>query len=123
MTTQILNLPVLTVAAEIGSNEDWLDSLLFANPVTGVPIDLTGISFAAEVHAVAGDQQPVISASTTGSTMTNGTTSGILSFAVPNAAIVNQSAGPYVFDVLATADGHTRRVVIGTLQLDQGVTA
>lgn len=92
------------------------------------PIDLTGIRFVSTVRSPIGSPNPgvVLSADTQTSTMVNGTTAGTVGFAIPYTTMkgitVTGAGAPYVFDVLAVADGDQRVCVSGTLAVVQGQT-
>ncbi len=119
--TQILALPLLTIAAVTSSNEDWLDSLLFTQPDGITPVDLTGISFMGQLRLTAGSREVALAFSTDSASLSNGGATGILSFNVQQASMAN-IAGSYVLDIIASGDGNQRQAVNGTVQVTQGVT-
>jgi len=119
MTTQILNLPKLTVAATVETDEDWLTSIAFVD-ASNNPIALTGIAFATEVRLTPTDATVWLSAGTATSDLA--IASNVLSFNVLATRMIKIPPGAYVFDIVATADGHTRNVVSGALTIGQGIT-
>lgn len=118
MTTQILNLPKLSVQAVVETNEDWLTAMAFVD-ASNNPIALAGIAFAAELRLTPTDATIWLAAGTATADMT--IASNVLSFNVL-APRMKLPPANYVFDVVATADGHTRNVASGTLALGQGIT-
>jgi hypothetical protein len=113
--TQIRNLPAYTVSAVVGSNEDWVDSIAIADPFSGIPIDLTGITFHGALKATTTDK-----ASTSIAVTAAGS---VITLNVPAAFLGNYMPGLFIFDILATADGIARRVVSGTLMIQAGIAA
>lgn len=103
----------------------------FTLSVLAAPIDLSGIRFDLGVRrsrssALSPYRATVdLQASTLGTdpALVAGTTSGILSIAVPQDAMQALAPGGYDYDVIASAEGHTKRVAAGALRHDYGVTA
>lgn len=87
--SNILNLPQLSVADSINvtTNADWRDTIQFQfappSPNAGQPVDLTGISFRAQLRPAVADPQVLLDLSTTAGTLVVDCQLGTLSFAVP----------------------------------------
>jgi hypothetical protein len=91
-----------------------------------LPLDLTGISFAAEVRNTVGNPQVFLLVQTSDGSFFNSGTSGILSFKIPATKIQYIPVGSYVIDIVATANGQTVNLFPegpATLIVIEGVTA
>lgn len=87
-------------------------------------LDLTGIAFDLWLRQAA-DPLPAtvaLRASTGDGTLVNGLASGVVSLAVPAAAMARLPVGTYAYDLLARADGRRIRVRFGTVTHGLGVT-
>ena len=118
--TNILALPLVQITAVVGSDEDWIDAIIYVDATTQNPIDLTGISVTIDI-------------SNGVNTVTASTANGLLSLvngpgsSVPNVLLVNipiaippaLTPGAYTLSGLATADGHALDVVVGSLTVRQ----
>jgi hypothetical protein len=123
--TNILTLPVAEVDFLVGTNEDWLDGLGFTDNATPPnPIVITGIAFELQMRARASDRTALLIASTANSRILVGPTTLALNVPVTLMKLIPPSpdAAPYVIDIVASAEGHTRRVVTGKVVVVQGVT-
>jgi len=116
--TEILSLPLLRRVLATGTNEDWLSEISFTKPA-GRPFDLTGIGFECALRAP-GTIDPIIYASTANGGLA--VSDGRVHFAVAAPAMASVPPGDYPYDLLATADGHVRRVVTGIVSVIAGVT-
>jgi hypothetical protein len=87
-------------AATIVDNADWRDVWTFQNSKTGAPVDLTGISFKAQLRASAADAKVALEMSTDNGMLVNGGIAGTLTQAVL-AAKTRGLPSPCVFDMLA----------------------
>jgi hypothetical protein len=121
MTTQILNLPKVTLQATVATNEDWLSVVAFVD-ANNNPIALDGIAFTSELRATAGDATVWVSAGTATSDLVTTSGQNTLKWNVLAARMGKVAPGTYVFDAIGTADGHTRELVTGTLTVTQGIT-
>ncbi len=114
--TNIALLPVITGAANTSADGDCILQIGFQN--SGVPIDLTGIAFSLNWNLVNPDgsvnpNQVLISASTAGNYLTNGTVTGVVSLNVPALKLSRLATGTYQGDLIATAGSET--LVVGTI--------
>jgi hypothetical protein len=126
VATLLENLPLLDVEFVTGTNEDWLDSILWT---TGTeenrPIDISGIEFRSEIRSDPDNALIILSLATNrrfSGTLRNGGTLGILSWHVPKPRVRFINPDIYVFDVLGMADGLERRVAKGTVTFERGIT-
>jgi hypothetical protein len=112
--TNISNLPQIQGTIVVATNADWRDSLQFQWPTNsaraGQPIDLTGISFEAQLRPAILDAQVLLDMSTANGLLINDGPLGTLTFAVPRDGVSdhmsNLPAGTTAYlDILATADG------------------
>lgn len=90
--------------------------------VLPTPIDITGIAFRAQVRGSLDRATIDLDVSTAGNTMVNGGASGVMGFAVPWPLMARVPPGDLLVDVLAMADGVTRRCLTGTINHVPGVT-
>lgn len=84
----------------------WYDAIPFFDPATGLPLDLSGITFHAELRRTVSDAQNVLdlSSATSPATLINGKTSGVLYFSADATLFTNMKPGIYMMDILATDD-------------------
>jgi hypothetical protein len=130
MATNILSLPFVTIQFENGTNEDWIDSLLFlvpdgSNNIDQYPqLDLRGIDFEMELRRSATDREVILNASTKDGTLMIGDypNYGWFIIQVPVTKIEQRQASQYVGDVVASDSAFTRRCMYFTLNLVEGVT-
>jgi hypothetical protein len=130
--TNILALPLTQMSILTGNNEDMVESVLFQVGGTGSPtlgvapeqLDLRGIDFNMHVRRSATDHEVVMTASTDDHTLSVGAfpNYGFLLFAIPVDTMLLRAPGAYVADVVATADGSTRRCLVIDLSIVEGVT-
>jgi hypothetical protein len=128
--TNLLALPLVSLAVETGNNEDWVDSLLFLVETDGVPIeswpqlDLTGIIFEMEVRRSALDPEVIVAASTASGSLIIGTAPdyGYLLFNVSIDDMRRIRAGQYIADVIGRDDLNTRVVIRMDLAIVEGIT-
>jgi hypothetical protein len=125
MTTSILALPLAAAEIETGTNEDWIDSLLYlVGDETGPQLDLRGIRFDMEIRHRAPDAEVVLTASTADGRIKIGEypNFGYLIINVDNSEMLTKRPGEYVGDIVASDDTYTRRTVTIDLTLIQGIT-
>jgi hypothetical protein len=132
MTTNILALPLTNMSMLTGNNEDMVESVLFQVGGTGSPslgvaaeqLDLRGIDFNMYVRRSASDHEVVMTASTDDHTLSVGAfpNYGFLLFAIPVDVMLLRAPATYVADVVATADGFTRRCIVIDLSIVEGIT-
>jgi hypothetical protein len=130
--TNILALPLTQMSILTGNNEDMVESILFqvggtGSPTMGVPpeqLDLRGIDFNMYVRRSATDHEVVMTASTDDHTLSVGAfpNVGFLLFSTPAETMLLRPPGVYVADVVATADGMTRRCLVIELTIVEGIT-
>jgi hypothetical protein len=130
--TNILALPLTNMSVLTGNNEDMVESVLFQVGGTGSPamgiapeqLDLRGINFNMYVRRSATDHEVLMTASTDDHTLSVGAFPdvGFLLFAVPVEQMQVRLPGTYVADVVATADGFTRRCLVIQLTIVEGIT-
>ena len=115
--TNILSLPLVSIAATIGSDEDWIDAVTFSN-ADGSPCDLTGIAF--ELDVSLDGSTSIVTASTANGYLSIVSATGS---SVNNALLINipaadksvLTAGRYLISGSATADSHVVDVIVGSL--------
>ena len=130
MTTNILALPLASMVIQTGTNEDWIDSLVFLIPdgsgiVAQYPqLDLTGISFRMYLRREPDDVEVILSASTDDGSLMIGDypNNGYLIIAIDNDEMKARQAGAYVGDIVASDHEFTRRCFTFSLNLVEGVT-
>lgn len=124
MATNILALPIVTVEVETGTNEDWLDSIQYVAEDGVTPVSIEDIEFEMEVRHLVSDNAVVISASTAdGRLIVGGTGNSYLLIHVDLEDMREVMPDAYVADIVASADGYSRRVaVIDPLTVIEGVT-
>jgi hypothetical protein len=129
--TNILALPQAQLSITTGTNEDWLDSVEYVyddglgHPETQWPqLDLRGITFWMQVRPIVDSAEVDIEGTTDDGTLLIGAYPevGFLIFNVGEPTMRNLIPGPYVADVVATADGYTRVTLNIDLTVVQGVT-
>lgn len=121
--TNILKLPLLQIAFETGTNEDWLDGLAFFEADGTTAVAITGVTFRMQLRAKAEDRTAYLEASTAnGKLLIGGASANVLSLNVPAAQMGSLAPGDYAFDLVAVADAHSRRVAAGSVTIVKGVT-
>lgn len=123
--TQILNLPLVEVGIDTGTNEDWRDSIGFT-AANGSALDISGIAFRMMLREKAEDAQAWLDVSTASAVadgqLVNGGATGVLGIAVPLAKMKRIHPGDYVMDIVATGDGISRVAARGNVSVVLGVT-
>lgn len=71
------------------------------------PLDLTGISFVANLKASPQSSESYLTVQTSDGTFNNGGVTGVLSFDIPVQIMARTFPGTYVMDIIAEADGAT----------------
>jgi hypothetical protein len=122
LTTNILDLPPVTMAVTVATNEDWIDGLAYQDNATPPnPIDLTGITFEMELRAVESALTVVLSASTANGLIIVNDNTWQLNVKAPTMLLIPPAS--YLMDMLAFGDGYTRRLVQeSTVVVQQGIT-
>jgi hypothetical protein len=121
-TTNLLTLPLLSVIATTGTNEDWIDGVAFVLPDTNLtPISIAGIDWTMEMRHVAPDATVVLRASLSDSGII-AAVPNFLRMNIPARKMVNIVPQDYVFDILGGDAFNTRRIIVGTLTVVQGIT-
>lgn len=127
MTTNILALPLGSMTVETGTNEDWVDAIVYLidsdNPAAP-QLDLRGIKFEFEVRRRAPDHEVILSGSTDdGKLFTVPPPDyGYLVISVPLEEMRTKFPGDYVGDIRAVADGQYRVTMQFTLAILEGIT-
>ena len=125
--TNILALPLAAVTIETANNEDWIDAFMYvAGPDGTYPqLDLTGIRFEMEVRRTPPDHEVILHATTADGTgaLTIGAFPdvGYLIIGFKQSAMELQEAGTYVGDIVASAEGYTRRTITFNLTIIEGI--
>jgi hypothetical protein len=128
LTTNLLAMPQLVLSVITGTNEDWIDSILYTVDVAGSPqLDLHGIEFNMEVRRRTTDEEVVLRASTKDSTLLIGDhpNAGYLIINVDHATMKLMTPGLYFADIVGTEPPtfeFVRRCVTITLEIVQGIT-
>jgi hypothetical protein len=129
--TNILALPLANLAMSTGTNEDWLDAVEYVYddgsgnlPNLWPQLDIRGIMFWLQVRPFDVAPEVDIEGTTQDGTMLIGTYPdiGFLVFNVGEPRMRVLVPGSYVADVVATADGFTRRTLVIDLTVTQGIT-
>jgi hypothetical protein len=121
MTTNILLLPRVELAAITGTNEDWLDGFaFFEDEAATLPIDLGGIDFQMEVRHLPPDHTVVLQGK-----LADGTLLAVENTLMMNYPMISMSflqPLDYVFDIVMVADWHQRVLASGLVTVTLGVT-
>jgi hypothetical protein len=126
--TNVLALPLATMAIETGTYEDWIDTIVWlvnsTDPIAGTQLDLRGIDFQMQVRTAPAEHEVVIAASTDDSSLAFATPPdyGYLIINIPAATMALKQPGIYVGDIVASDSVNTRVCVNFTLTIVQGVT-
>lgn len=130
-TTNLLAMPQVDLSVKTGTNEDWVDSILFLIDDGGgdeadfPQLDLHGIEFLMEVRRRTADNEVVFRASTADSTLVVGDypNEGHLIINVDHETMKQQTPGLYFADIVGIeAPEFIRRCVTINLEIVQGVT-
>lgn len=129
MSTNVLAIPLAEITVITGTNEDWIDSILYVvgpGPVDeNTPqLDLRGIEFAMEVRRASSEHEVILDASTEEGTLAIGPPPdfGYLLILIPEAEMITKLPGVYVADIVAKADGFSRRTMLINLTIVEGIT-
>ena len=119
--TNILTLPLVQILATVGSDEDWIDAISFAD-ASGAPLDLTGIAITLDISN--GGTTPMLTASTANGLLslvegTGATVDNVLLIAIPAAIKTALTAGVYPISGIASGDGHLIDIITGALTIRQ----
>jgi hypothetical protein len=128
--SNILSLPMAALVVETGTNEDWIDSLLFlvdngsGNINTMLQLDLRGITFEMEIRRQIDDHAVVIHASTENGMLQIGDypNYGYLIINVDVSVVSVLPQDSYVGDIVASDSAFVRRVMTLDLNIVEGVT-
>jgi hypothetical protein len=120
----VLSLPLAYVTIETGTNEDWVDSLLYLVNEGGPQLDLRGIKFEMEIRHRVDNHEVVIDASTDNGLLVIGDypNYGYLVINIGHELMINQLPGGYVGDIVADDGTNLRRTANIDLTLIEGVT-
>lgn len=123
MTTNILSLPIADIEWALDNNEDWYWSIAYFQADGVTPISIAGISFSGLLRVPGTSNAGILPFSTDNRLLiTGGPFGNILGWVVPVGIINNIQANTYPYDVIAQADGVTRRLIFGNVVLGQGIT-
>ena len=133
LTTNLLAMPQLELSVTTGTNEDWVDSILYLVDEGGgdtenfPQLDLHGIEFYMEVRRRTVDNEVVFRASTKDSSLVIGDqpNAGYLIINVDHSIMKLQTPGLYFADIVGTeppAYQFVRRCVNINLEIVQGIT-
>lgn len=130
--TNILALPLAQMSITTGNNEDMVESVLFQVGGTGSPtlgvapeqLDLRGINFTMYVRRSPTDNEVLMTLSSSDQSLSVGSFPdvGFLLFSAPLVSMQKRLPGTYVADVVAEADGLTRRCLLIDLTIVEGIT-
>jgi len=126
--TNILALPLASMDIETGTDEDWLDSMVWlinsSDPVNGPQLDLRGMTFSMQVRRQPPEHEVLINASTTYGGLLFGAPPdyGYLVILIPRSVMQEVPAGTYVGDIVAQDKDYTRVCVQFNLTVVLGVT-
>lgn len=128
--SNVLALPLALMAAVIGNNEDWIESVKYvvddgSDNIDDMPqLDLRGISFEMEVRRKAADHEVILNLSTDNHRLAIGAfpNIGFLLFNVPLDEMQTKMAGSYVADMIARDAEHERKIIEMSLTIVEGIT-
>jgi hypothetical protein len=126
--TNILALPLASMQIETGTDEDWVDSIVWlvnsTDPINGQQLDLRGLTFSMQVRRAPPEHEVLINASTEYGGLLFGAPPdyGYLVIMIPRPVMQEVPAGAYVGDIVAQGDGYTRVCVQFSLDLVLGIT-
>jgi hypothetical protein len=129
--TNLLAMPLVVMSVSTGTNEDWIDSILFLVDDGGdvqesfPQLDLTGIEFNMEVRRRAPDNEVVLRGSTKDGSLSIGDPPnyGYLVINIDHEKMKMLSPGAYVADIVGTeAPELVRRCVTIDLDVVLGIT-
>lgn len=121
--TEILNLPLFSAVIETTSNEDAEGSFKFQTGEPPVAVSLAGIAFTMQLRTTAPSPVVALSGSTVdGRLAVSGASNEFLVIHVLAAVMAKLPPADYTFDIVASADGHQRRVIFGDWRHRLGVT-
>lgn len=107
------------------TNQDWADSFVLSAGYPPAPVDLTGCAFEMHVRRKVDDLAAVmILNSANGRLGVSGDPQdGGVAIYVPDEHVQRIAPGEYVHDiVLFDASGNPRRIAVGTVTVERGVT-
>lgn len=118
--TNILSLPLVSLIATAGTDEDWIDAIAFTT-AAGAGLDLTGIAFTLDIST---GTSTALSLSTGAGTLSlvqgaGSTVNNVLLINVPAASKAALTSRIYLLSGSASADGHVIDVIIGSLSIRQ----
>lgn len=125
--SNVLALPLATAVIETGTNEDWVDSIVFVVGVedpSAPQLDLRGLSFEMEVRRARTDHEVILTATTENGRLLIGNPPdyGYLIISVPMDDMKTRAPDSYVGDIRASDGTVTRRCIDFTLTITQGIT-
>ena len=126
--TNILALPLASMQIESGTDEDWVDSIVWlvnsTDPISGPQLDLRGIDFAMQVRRAPPEHEVIINASTVygGLLFASPPDYGYLIIEIPKSIMTEVLPETYVGDIVAFDAFHTRVCVQFSLNVVQGIT-
>src|SRR4029077_4696806 len=128
MSTNLLILPLVQIAGQTGTNEDWLDGIAFVQDDTNsTPIPLAGITFSMEMRRVTEDATVVLEANSFDGRLV--WTENMIHLNITAAQMAGIPPDNYVFDIIGTDPGdahvvppHTRIIIMGAFTVFEGVT-
>ena len=129
--SNLLAMPLVNLTVITGTNEDWIDSILFlvddgagGDPADLPQLDLTGIAFSMEVRRNEEDHEVVVRGSTTDGTLAVGEPPnvGYLLINIDHEEMKVLRPGDYVADIVGVDGPTIRRVCTIDLEVVIGVT-
>jgi hypothetical protein len=127
--SSLLTLPLVTIEIETGTNEDWLESIVYLvggnDPATFPQTDLRGIQFDMEVRRQVEDNEVLIRASTeddSGLSIGEAPNYGFLLIGISHDQMMVLNEGTYVADIIGSDLYNVRRCITITLDVVEGIT-
>jgi len=127
--SNILALPLVTVSFVTGTNEDWLDAIVYfvadaEGNQSDQQLDIRGISFEMEIRRAAPDHEVILHATTEDGTIAFGFPPdvGYLLINVSHESMATREPGQYVGDIVARDAGFVRRVIEFDIDILEGIT-
>jgi hypothetical protein len=129
VTTNLLALPLLSLAVETANSEDWIESIKYVVATGAAPedlpqVDLRGIEFEMEVRRSAPSHEVVLSATSEDGSIAIGEPPDF-GFMIINVGFNDMKllqAGSYVADIRGKDDRYTRICVQIDLTIFDGIT-
>jgi hypothetical protein len=125
--SNLLSLPLATITVSTGTNEDWIDAVVYlvnTTDPTGPQLDISDIKFEMEIRRAVPDNEVILSGSTADGRLYVGMPpdNGYLIINVPLKEMATKRAGAYVGDIVASDTENSRVALQIALTIVEGVT-